>query len=165
MDENKKKKDENYDEGVFDEQELKEVMKDAIREVNSENAKEKFEKLQEISKKYESYEGEEKLKHILADEETRILLNLSNTDPNDPKYEKLLHCYSILSDKKDKKDGKDDKFWKRIDWTKILTVCLILGACGIFIFLLLIVENSQWFPRSRNALNLIMKLFTKGLMI
>lgn len=186
--ENKKNENENEDVDVIDETELTTVIKDAVKEAHKELKNNKMivnedflnqlveERLKQktqdddiqvkrmniVVEKYLEFGGKKKILKMLHDETERCLLKCCALDPDDPDYERVWKNYEKAAEAEEHvRNNPIDK----IDWTKILTVCIIIGAAAMLIFLLLIVENSQYFMRSRNALNLILSLFKIGVKI
>ena len=186
--ENKKNENENENVDVIDETELTTVIKDAVKEAHKELKNNKMivnedflnqlveERLKQktqdddiqvkrmniVVEKYLEFGGKKKILKMLHDETERCLLKCCSLDPEDPDYERVWKNYERAAEAEEHvRNNPIDK----IDWTKILTVCIIIGAAALLIFLLLIVENSEYFMRSRNALNLILSLFKIGVKI
>ena len=186
--ENKKNENENENVDVIDETELTTVIKDAVKEAHKELKNNKMivnedflnqlveERLKQktqdddikvkrmniVVENYLEFGGKKKILKMLHDETERCLLKCCSLDPEDPDYERVWKNYERAAEAEEHvRNNPIDK----IDWTKILTVCIIIGAAALLIFLLLIVENSEYFMRSRNALNLILSLFKIGVKI
>lgn len=92
----------------------------------------------------------------LDEEKEKLLLELCNLDPTDPKYKEVSDNYERLCRHYD-----DIKYGvlKKVNWGDLLSLLAKLGAATTFLVILLIIESSQWFPRTRHALNAMMKLF------
>lgn len=182
-DEEKRKDEENEQIDVINEADLTEVIKNAVKEAQKENRKvvltdEMLDKMvderlqerldaekdisqkREMSKdKYKEFVGKRKILQMLEDEREKALLALSALDATDPKYKETYNNYKLLCESY---DNVANNPLDKIDWGRVITVCIIVGACSLLVFLLLIIENSPYFPRSRNALNLIMNIFKAG---
>lgn len=149
-----------YDEGVFDEKDLKNLIKEAIREVEKEKKEEKNKQIVISEEKYNGLNGKKKLMKILYDEREKSLLYLSSLNIDDEEYKDALDKYNRLNNAYE--DICNNPLQK-IDWTKVITTLMIVGAAGALIFVMLLIENSSAFPRSRNALNMILAIFKKAL--
>lgn len=149
-----------YDEGIFNEEDLKKLIKEAIHEVEKEKKEEKEKEIVISEEKYNGLNGKKKLMKILYDEREKSLLYLSSLNIDDEEYKDALDKYNRLNNAYE--DICNNPLQK-IDWTKILTTLIIVGAAGALIFVMLLIENSAAFPRSRNALNMILAIFKKAL--
>lgn len=192
MEVNENKKNENENENneidVINENDLLDIIKDAVKEATKETKQNKMivnesfidelveerikakqnnddiqvKRMNIVVEKYLEFGGKKKILKMLHDETERCLLKCCSLDPDDPDYERVWKNYEKAAEAEEHvRNNPIDK----IDWTKIITVCIIIGAAAMLIFLLLIVENSQYFMRSRNALNLILSLFKIGVKI
>lgn len=92
----------------------------------------------------------------LEEEKEKLLLQLCSLDPTDPKYKEVSDNYERLC-----KHYDDIKYGvlKKVNWSDLLSLLMKIGAAMAFLTILVIIENSQWFPRTRHALNAMMKLF------
>ena len=152
--------DKDYDEGVFNEKDLKDLMKEAIREVNKEKVEEKKKQIVISEEKYNGLNGKKKLIKILYDEREKALLYLSSLNIDDEDYRDALDKYNRLNDAYE--DICNNPLQK-IDWTKVITTLIIVGAAGALIFIMLLIENSAAFPRCKNAMNMILSIWKKAL--
>ena len=110
--------------------------------------------------KYNEFTTKHKVLKILEDEREKLALELASMDADDKDYEKVYNNFHKVQESyKDVKNNPLD----RVDWSKVITTLIIVGAAGALVFLLLIIENSPYFPRSRNALNLIMSILKAGI--
>lgn len=151
-----------FDEGVFNEDDLKKLIKEAIKEVNEEKEEKKEKETKEIKEKIDALEGNKKTKvlKVLENEKEKALLKLCSLDIDDPEYNDVLNKYNRLNDAYE--EVKNNPFHK-VDWSKVIITLIIIGASAALIFIMLIIENSAAFPRSRNALNMILAIFKKAL--
>lgn len=94
----------------------------------------------------------------LEAEEAKILIKLSSTDPDDQAYKEISKNLEEI-----RKTIKTVKYgiFADINWSDVVTTLIKVGAFGAAVFILLLIENSEYFPRSRNALNLIMNIVKK----
>ena len=185
MDEEKRKENEEVEEvESINENDLKDIIKDAIKESQKENRRiilteemldqlvnervndleaqklDKAELAKEAEAKYKGLSGKELALKILGEEKEKILKKLSRLEPGSDEYEKVYNDFRKVNESYE--EVKSNPF-RKIDWSKIATTLVIVGAAGALVFLLLIIENSAYFPRSRNALNLIMSLLKAGI--
>lgn len=152
---------------ILDEEEIRKLIKDAVKEALNEDASKKEEKKKQINEEFENryshLKGKKKLLAILSDERDKALMALcAIDDTTSEEYKKALNNYEQIC--KSYEDVLNSP-WHKIDWTKLITVLSIIGAAGALVFLLLLVENSPMFPKSRNALNLIMKIAGMGMKV
>lgn len=157
--------DENENEiGVFDEQELIDLVKRAYREVQKETEEEKDEEIEKevckLKEKYKHLNGKKKFLAMLKDKKEEALFEACSYDVNTPEHDKALNKYEHLE--RVYNEVNNNPLW-RVDWSKVIITLIMVGSVGILIFLMLIIENSAAFPRSRNALNMILALLKRAM--
>ena len=138
---------------------LDKMVEDRLNEVQ--NVKlEKNDRRNRSKIKYNEFAAKRKVLKILEDEREKLALELASMDADDKDYKDVYDNFRKIQESyKDVKNNPLD----RVDWSKVITTLIIIGAAGALVFLLLIIENSPYFPRSRNALNLIMNLVRAGI--
>lgn len=190
MDEEKRKENEEVEEvESINENDLKNIIKEAVKESQKESKRPNMitqemldamveermkeveearktynQRLKEAEDKYKGLSKKEKVLKILEDEKEKILIQMNALDPEDPKYdEKYQKKYDNYRKLNESYEDVRRNPLRKVDWTRVITTLIIIGAAGALVFLLLIIENSAYFPRSRNALNLIMSLLKVGI--